>query len=426
MRSCAILALALTLAGLSSQPVKTASEQADELEQRAQAAAKAGDHKVRIAADLELFHLLNGSPIVVEALARAYASSGDVQAALAELNKFADLGQTDEALLGGSDKRYPSIQTLPDYKKVLARLAANQAPVSLSSVAFVLPDADLLPEDIDHDADSRSFLVTSILKRKIIRVQTDGSATDFAVSPDGWPMVAIKIDNVRRRVWATEVAFDGLAVAPVSGWGHSAVLCFDLRTGKLVQRVAGPAHSSLGDMVLARNGDPILSDGDKGILYRVSNGQMLEINKMDFISPQTATRSPSGEQLFVPDYVRGIARFDLKTGHVSWLNKDGADKVATNGIDGLYSHGHYLIATQNGSSPERVALFALDSTLTHIISTRVIEQAASPGCDPTHGVIVGNDFFYIANSGWAKLDERGKVKDGMKLTKAVVMSYKLP
>jgi sugar lactone lactonase YvrE len=426
MRSCAILALALTLTGLSAQPVKTASEQADELEHRAQAAAKAGDHKARIAADLELLHLLNGSPIVVEALARAYASSVDPQAALAELNKFAALGQTDEALLGGSDQRYSSIQTLPDYKKVMARLSANQAPVSLSSVAFVLPDADLLPEDIDYDAESRSFLVTSILKRKIIRVQTDGSAKDFAVSPDGWPMAAIKIDHARRKVWATEVAFDGLALAPASGWGHSAVLCFDLLTGRLVQRIEGPLHSSLGDMVLAGDGEPIVSDGDKGTLYRVSNGQMLEINKMDFISPQTAARIPSGEELFVPDYVRGIARFDLKSGHVSWLNKDGGDKVATNGIDGLYSHGHYLIATQNGSSPERVVLFALDSTLTHITSLRVIEQAASPGRDPTHGVIVGKSFFYIANSGWANLDEHGKLKDGMKFTKAVVMSYKVP
>jgi hypothetical protein len=191
MRSCAILALAL--AAISGQPVKTASKQAEELEQRAQAAATAGDHKVRIAADLELFHLLNGSPIVVEALARAYASSGDAQGALAELNKFADLGQTDEGLLGGKDQRYSGIQALPGYKKVMARLSANQTPISLSSPAVVLPDSDLLPEDIDYDTNTRSFLVTSILKRKIIRVRTDGSVTDFAVSPDGWPMVAIKM-----------------------------------------------------------------------------------------------------------------------------------------------------------------------------------------------------------------------------------------
>ena len=239
-------------------------------------------------------------------------------------------------------------------------------------------------------------------------------------------MAAIKIDSSRNRVWATEVAFDGLALAPASAWGHSAVLCFDLHTGRLLQRVAGPLHSSLGDMVLTRAGDPIVSDGDGGALYRISNGQMLEINRTEFISPQTGARIPSGEQLFVPDYLRGIGRFDLKTGRVSWVNRDSVDKVAANGIDGLYLYGHSLIATQNGTTPERIVLFALDPTLTHILSASVIQQSVSPGCDPTHGVIAGNRFYYLVNSGWAKLDEHGRVKDGMKLTKAVVMSYRLP
>jgi hypothetical protein len=129
------------------------------------------------------------------------------------------------------------------------------------------------------------------------------------------------------------------------------VLCFDHHTGKLLQRVDGPLHSSLGDMVLTRDGEPIVSDGDGGVLYRVSNGRMLEINRTAFISPQTGTRIPAGEQLFVPDYLRGIGRFDLTTGHVSWWNRGGVDKVAANGIDGIYLYRHFLIATQNGSPP---------------------------------------------------------------------------
>jgi sugar lactone lactonase YvrE len=422
-----IIAILSVLAiGLSGQGTKTALEQANDLEQKAQSAAKSGDQRARIDADLELFHLLNGSPGVTEALARAYAASGDARQALAALNRLADLGQADDDLLGGSDHSFATIQNMPEYKQVLVRFRTNEAPVSRSKVAFVLPDAELLPEDIDYDPSSRSFLITSIREQKIVRVRGDGSSANFALSPDAWPMAAIKIDSSRNRVWATEVAFDGLALAPASAWGHSAVLCFDLHTGRLLQRVAGPLHSSLGDMVLTRAGDPIVSDGDGGVLYRVSNGQMLEINRTEFISPQTGARIPSGEQLFIPDYLRGIGRFDLKTGRVSWVNRDSVDKVAANGIDGLYLYGHSLIATQNGTSPERIVLFALDPTLTHILSANVIQQSVSPGCDPTHGVIVGNHFYYLVNSGWAKLDEHGRVKEGMKLTRAVVMSYKLP
>ena len=419
-----VLIVALAVIGLVNQPAKTAIEQANDLEQRAQSAAKAGDQKTRIGANLELLHLLNGSPAVVEALARAYAAAGEPDRALASLNRFADLGQTDEDLLAGRDRQFSMIENLPEYKTVLARLSKNKAPILLSKVAFTLPDAGLLPEDIDYDAGSRSFLVTSVLGRKIFRVRLNGSIASFAVSPDNWPMAAIKIDAMRARVWATEVAFDGFATAPKSAWGRSAILCFDLRSGRMLQRIEGPMHSSLGDMVLTRQGEPIVSDGDNGILYRVSNGRIVEINGTDFISPQTPVVFPAEEKLFVPDYTRGIAKFDLRTGHVFWLNQNDADKVAINGIDGLYMYHRSLIATQNGSSPERVILFELDPSLTRIVSSKVIEQSTSG--DPTHGVVVGGSFYYIANSGWAKLDEHGNVKSGSKLTAAYVMKYKLP
>ena len=419
-----VLIVALAVIGLTSQPGKTAIEQANDLEQRAQSAAKAGDQKTRIGADLELLHLLNGSPAVVEALARAYAAAGEPHRALASLNRFADLGQTDEDLLAGRDRHFSMIENLPEYKTVLARLSKNEAPISQSKVAFTLPDAGLLPEDIDYDAHSRSFLVTSVLGRKILRVQLNGSVASFALSPDNWPMAAIKIDAVRDRVWATEVAFDGFAAAPISAWGRSAILCFDLRSGRMLQRIEGPKHSSLGDMVLTPQGEPIVSDGENGILYRISNGRIIEINGTDFISPQTPVMLPAEEKAFVPDYTRGIAKLDLHTGDVFWLNQNDADKVAINGIDGLYMYHRSLIATQNGSSPERVILFELDPSLTRIVSSKVIERSAS--VDPTHGVVVGGSFYYIVNSGWAKLDEHGNVKPGSKLTPANVMKYKLP
>ncbi len=63
-------------------------------------------------------------------------------------------------------------------------------------------------------------------------------------------MLAIKVDAKHNRVWATEVALDGFAAAPKSDWGKSAVLCFELRTGKLLSRIEEPQHSALGDMGL--------------------------------------------------------------------------------------------------------------------------------------------------------------------------------
>jgi hypothetical protein len=420
-----LLAVALLVIAALDQPHKSARERFIEIEGRAVAAAKAGDHGARVAADKELLHLLNGSPEVLEALARAYAASGDAQQALASLNQFADLGLADEGLLNGKDRRLAAIEKLPEFHDVLARFTVNRSSVSLGMPAITLGEAGLLAEDIDYDPQSQSFLVTSVLEKKIVRVRLDGLTKDLASSPDHWPMAAVKIDAVRRRVWATEVAFDGFRNVPQAAWGRAAVLCFDLESGKLLTRIEAPSHTSLGDMVLDRLGNPIVSDGKSGGIYLVSKGQIVAMDRTNFISPQTPALLPSGDSVLVPDYVRGIARFDLGTRQVFWLNQDGVDKVALNGVDGIYFYRHSLILTQNGTSPQRVIQVQLDPSFAYIVSSRIIEQSTIGLDDPTHGVMIGDSFYYIVNSGWAELDEHGAVKPGLKMTPARIMKYQL-
>ncbi len=236
-------------------------------------------------------------------------------------------------------------------------------------------------------------------------------------------MLAIKIDVARKLVWATEVALDGFTVAPQSDWGHSAVLCYDLETGKLHSRIDGPPHSALGDMVLTRDGTPIVSDGDGSGVYHVNGTKLERLDHGDFISPQTSATHPDGKHAFVPDYLRGIGVVDVASGKTTWLASEG--KYALNGIDGLYFADGALIATQNGTSPERVIRFQLNSTLDGIVSEQIIERATPTLGDPTHGVIVGDFFYYIANSGWDVLDDHGNLKAGSKMTPARIMRFAL-
>ena len=420
MRIAAAAVLAVLLAILQAQP--TAREQLDNLESRVRSAIKSGDHQARIAADQELLRFLKGSPDAVAALARAYAAAGDTANTLATLNHLADLGQADDNLLSGHDQNYASLQSSPGYQQLLERFRLNEDPVSLGASVITLPDPGLLTEDIDFDPSTHSFLMTSVLEHKILRAGLDGRVRDFATSPDQWPMLALKVDGRRGRVWATEVALDGFTAAPKDAWGRSAVLCYDLKTGKLLSRIEGPPHSALGDMALTADGDPILSDNQGGKLYRLSHDSLHAIESNQFISPQTPTRGPNGDTILVPDYLRGIAILNLRTNNIAWL--DGT-KTALNGVDGLYLHGHSLILTQNGTSPQRILRLDLNPALTTIISTQIIERASPDFGDPTHGVFVGDDFYYIANSGWNQLDDHGDVKAGSKLTPARIMRYSL-
>jgi hypothetical protein len=254
-----------------------------------------------------------------------------------------------------------------------------------------------------------------------LEVDAEGHARSFAKAPDDWPMMALKIDARRRVLWATEVAIDGFTLSPRKDWGRSAILIYDLKSGRLLHRVEGPAHAALGDMTLTADGDAVVSDGDNGGVYRISrsNWQIARLDAGDFISPQSAAMLPDGLHVLVPDYLRGIGILDLKTKGVFWIPMEG--KYALSGIDGLYLSGRTLIATQNGTSPERVIRFELGASLKRVESESMIERATPTLGDPTHGVVVDGAFYYIANSGWDSLDEHGKRKSDTGMPVAVVM-----
>ena len=404
---------------LATQPAATnVRDELAALRKQAHAEREAGDHAGYLRDALKVRALLNNYPNAILSVARGYMEAGENEKALDALMEFADLGQADDGMLDGSNKTFAPLAGSPRYKAVLEKFRLNERPVSKAEKAFDLADADLVAEDLDYDAASKSYLITSVLKKKIVRVSEKGGATDFAASPSGWPMLAIKVDDKRGLVWATEVALDGFAAAPKADWGKSAVLCFDLKSGRLLSRVEGPAGAALGDMALDAAGNPIVSDGQKGGIYRLRDGKLELVNGTDFISPQTPAISPDGRHACVPDYLRGVGLLDLETGGVKWL---GSHRVALSGVDGLYFCRGSLFLTQNGTAPERVIRVRLDASMTRVVSTETIERATPTLGDPTHGVVVGDGFYYIANSGWSELDEHGQVKPGSKLTPAHIM-----
>ncbi|MGD0142195.1 MAG: hypothetical protein ABSC92_03470 [Rhizomicrobium sp.] len=357
---------------------------------------------------------LNDSPLSNLELALADLQLGHTGEAAEATGRFLAMGQVNAILSS------PLFQPLrPKFEDAIA---ANIGPVSRGERALTLSDPKLLPEDIDYDVKSQRFFVSSILQKKIVTVDMNGTERDFAASPDHWPVVALKVDAERRVLWATEVAFDGFGIDPSADWGRSVLLEYDLDRGTLVFRLEGPRPGNLGDMVLADNGDPIVSDGVGGGIYRVHDRQLRRIDRGDFVSPQTSAICPHSPAVFVPDYVRGVGILNPVTGSVRWLSTQ--DRYDLSGIDGLYCRGNLLIATQNGGSPERVISFALDKSASNIVAQTVIERGGALG-DPTHGVFVGDEFYYIANSGWDSLDEHGALKPSATLTPARVMRVSL-
>jgi hypothetical protein len=411
-------------AALPAQSAQTpAIDQFAQLQGELRRTHESGDTAAYLAASRTMFSFLNGSPRATLQLMSAETSAAKPDEALRSFGQFVAMGQADEQALNG--KSFDPLRGLSEYQSIQAGMAANAAGKSAAEEVFRLESTARIPEDIDYDPQTKHFYISAVLGKQILEVNMAGRGKLFASAPDQWPMMALKIDARRRILWATEVALDGFTAAPKTDWGRSAILQYDLRSGKLLHRIEGPPKAALGDMALAPNGDPIVSDGEHGGVYRVSRNSrsVVRIDAGDFVSPQTPAIPEDGKHILVPDYVRGIGVLDLNTKHVDWIPMEG--KHALSGIDGLYALGSALIATQNGTSPERVVRFALNGPKTRVLSESIIERATATLGDPTHGVVVGDYFYYIANSGWDSLDQHGVVKEGTTMTAPRIMRGRL-
>jgi hypothetical protein len=399
------------LAGGIAAENPTAREQLGSLRRSLREARDKGEWDNYRARAIEIGALLNGSPNALLEVAKADLKLGRVVEARAEVQHVLDMGQADESLAAAP------FDVLHDLAE---SLTANRRPVSRGRAVWEIEDSGLLPEDIDVDPTTHRFFLTSVLEKKIVWLDAAGKARNFATAPDAWPMLGLKVDAKRRRLWATEVALENFSIVPKAEWGRSALLCYELDKGNLLFRIEGPEHSALGDMVLMPDGTPVLSDGAGGGIYRLRNNKTLErLDGGEFISPQTPAIDAEGQYLFVPDYLRGIGVLNLSTRQVRWLAM--GSKFALNGIDGLYRTHDKFLAVQNGTSPERVVEFDLDAGGEKVVSQNVIEASTATLGDPTHGVVVGSDFYYIANSGWDTLDDHGEHVSGAKASTARIM-----
>jgi len=367
---------------------------------------------------LQLRDLLDGRGDIVYRLAKVEAALGHRAAALEALAVFGDMGLTfaDPA----SDPEFAPLRGAPRFRAALTKIAAARKPVSRSRIFTTLPENDLIAEDIAYDSVTRQFYVSSVRHRKIFAVGMDGRAHDFIAEgqPNIWAILALGVDARRRFLWASTAALaEGLGYTAADE-GRSALLKYSLDSRTLIKRYDLPrdAAHDLGDMTLTPAGDVFVSDGE-GAVYWVDHAKdaiEILVGPGKFQSPQTPALAPDGGRLFVPDYARGIGIVHLGTKRISLLGHPASLSFA--GIDGLYLSGTSMLAIQNGTEPERLIRMRLDGELTSVTDWETLE-ANWPGLgDPTHGVFVDGEFYFIANSGWDVLGANGALKPGKSFT----------
>ena len=345
----------------------------------------------------ELQPLLPGNPRVLYNLAASNAVLGNRQKALEQLGNLAAAGLIYDL---GADTDFSSLRDSAEYAVVVRQMEQNRQPVGMSTPVQALKETDLLPEDITYDRAKRDFLVSSVVGSKIIHLNGQ------VLAKSEWPVLALRIDQRRRILWAATAWLPHCQSCRPEDKDKTALLSFQLDSGALLKRFDPPVTGMLGDMTISRKGDIYVSEGIHGAVLLLAAGKFERLDTPgEFPSPQTPALSEDERTLYVPDYVRGIAAIDLKSRQVTWLRPGPG--VILSGIDGLYVYRNSLVAVQNGTNPTRIIRFSLDLQRQQILEANTPELG-----EPTHGTLVGDVFYFLANTGWSQFDENGKKKAG--------------
>lgn len=349
---------------------------------------------------------------VLYGLASAYALRGNHAKAIEILQRFAALGYFADA---AADSDLAGLRTAPGFAGVRQALEANRRPVVKSTVAFTLPERDLLTEGIAYDPHAEVFFVGSVHHRKIVRVDRSGHATDFITGErDGlWAPLGMRVDPERGVLWVAAASVPQMLHYDSTEAGRSGLFRFDIVTAKLTGKFLispdGAPHL-LGDLTITRNGDVYASDSRAPIVWKLrAGGNTLErfVESPLLLNAQGLTFTPDEKTLYLADYSRGMLKIDPSSRSVRLL--PCRDRVLALGIDGLYLDRGRLVGIQNGVEPHRVLRLTLDARGDSLVGSVVLEREHPRYSEPTLGVLVGRNLFYISNSQWEKFGETGTV-----------------
>jgi len=285
----------------------------------------------------------DGVLVFYEALLRTGLGEREPAFALLRSLKGRKLG-----LIPAPDSGFEPVWNDPQFQAIRKQLADEEPATPVSPVAFRLKDPKLIPEGIAYDPVGKRFFIGSIAQRKIIVTNSQDEARDFSSPNDKLdPVLGLTVDSVRGALYA--VSTNGFEESAKQE-RRNAVICYDLKTGRLTDRFSAADAAQLNDLAVTPDGMLYVTDSETGTLFR----KKPEEKALTRLGEAGALRGANGIALggdgtLYVTLSTGIARVDLKTGVPTRLSQP--DTVVTGGCDGLYWHDGDLLGIQNSTNP---------------------------------------------------------------------------
>jgi len=354
-------------------------------------------------------------------LAFAESLDGDSDAAMATLGRLIEK-QIDFGV--ENIEAFAALKEHRVWDSYLANIASIREPVGEAVVEVEFDQPDFIPEGIAV-AEGGGVILGGIRHGQLLIEARESGY--MVIGPAGhWSVFGMRFDG-RDGLWFASSRVPQYAGISDRSAYSAGLFRLDLDSLEISERARLPVvegNQVLGDLVIADDETIYTTDSIDGPVYRysITAGEYSTlVPKGVFGSPQGLVLDAGGDHLYVADYIGGLYRVRLTDGGVEKVTVP--DAISDYGIDGLYRDGNRLIAIQNGIQPHRVVAMSLSDDGTAIESAETLAMNLPQFDEPTLGTVVGDDFYFVANSHWNRFDEDNNLPED--LSGPIVLKIKL-
>jgi hypothetical protein len=372
------------------------------------------------------YNLAPKHPDIMVNLAKAFAMTGKKTKSIELLDDISVIG-VDYTV--ENDSGFMNIWKHSLLPEIQARVKRNKEIIS-SDLTYTLNEKDLIPEGMTYDPRQQRFYLSSVHKRKIVYINSsDGTSGDLFTEAEGglYSTFGMKVDAARNQLWVAGMLNHPKArLKNKNEPAKAAVFQYNLETKKLIHQYSlnDTLQHMFNDLVIA-GGNVFVTDTKQSAVHKiVPSKQTIEpwYHNNDSFGPNGIAASQDQKYLFVAHW-SGITRITIAdTQHMQMQTKLN---TTLSGIDGLYFYNNSLIAVQNKIGPQaRVMRFELNKEMNGVAKSTIIESGNPLLNVPTTGVIVNDEFYFIANSQLRSFSTDGTIFPFDKLQPTIIL--KLP
>jgi hypothetical protein len=336
-------------------------------------------------------------------IARTYPAGGQYQKAIDWLQRVV---RSNLGFDPSRDRLFVKLHSAKEFQALVEEVRIHTPAVSNSHLVGTVPEKDLFPENIAYDPVTKTFFLGSTFKNEIVRCNQQGVCEPFvAPHQEGLGYVlGLKIHQPSETLWATSNTDSGASLR------H-----YNLASGELIQSYPLSGAHLFNDLVVSSRGEVFVTDTKEGTVYKLSdeNGRLQRLAPSHvFTAANGIALSPDERTLLVASFGDGVAAIDLASQSLKPVSHPADICLAY--IDGLYALKRSLIAIQNGPMLPRIVRFTLSPGGNEIVAMTILERRNPLFDGITTGSVVGDQFYYIANSQLDKVAD-GKIKAHVRL-----------